>query len=85
LKVESVDFGETEVGTSKQIVITMKNNFNNIIRLSDISLSDPEVRILQFPDKLFPQEQKEMILIFEPNLFRRHPLELSNINFKVTM
>lgn len=85
MELSKIDFGETEVGGSNMISIGVKNEYSHTIKLSDAISSDPEVKIIDLPNIINPSETKEMVITFEPSIFRRTPLELSNISFKVVM
>ena len=84
-EIEKIDFDITEVGTSNVLTLGIKNEYSHRIRILYPQSSDPEVKIISIPEALNPQEQQEMTITFEPSIFRRTPLELSNIGFRVVM
>ena len=84
-EIDKIDFDVTDVGSINTIIIGIKNDYTRTVKIVDTKSSDPEVKILQMPSTINPSEIKEMIVSFEPSIFRKTPLELSDIGFKVLM
>ena len=85
LEIDKLDFGVTDVGTSNVITLGIKNEYNYRIKILYPQSSDPELKVISIPEALNPQEMQEMTVAFEPSPFRREPMQLSNIGFRVVM
>ena len=71
--LETVDFGEVEVGTSVTLKLWLQNDSNGILRKIKVESSEPTVKTT-CPDALKPKEGAEVTLTWTPELGRRKGL-----------
>lgn len=71
--LETVDFGEVEVGTSTTLKLWLQNDSYGVLHKIKVECSDPTVKTA-CPDALKPKEVGEVVLTWTPELDRRKGL-----------
>jgi hypothetical protein len=71
--LETVDFGEVEVGTSADLKLWLQNDSYALLRKIKVECDDPTVKI-SYPSVLKSNEVTEVSLVWTPELDRRKGL-----------
>ena len=80
MKVESINFGEVEVATEKQITVALTND--SVATLSELKFKvAPEITIVSAPVTIAPNSKAELILSWIPDVNLNQPL---NTNLEIS-
>jgi hypothetical protein len=85
VEVTVIDFGITPIGTRNTVTLQAKNDYADIVELSNEYSLDPDVTILSYPKNLNANETGNVIIEFFPKLLRDHSLKLSKLGFQVVI
>lgn len=84
-EVDLVNLGTTELGTTNRLELVIRNDFHDKVELSDPTVEDSGLKIVEFTEKLNVKEEGKLIIEFSPNINRTESLKDSKIKFRVVI
>lgn len=67
-EIDVIDFGEVFVGDSKVVEVYLLNDNGTLLRIYDVEVDSPEVKVLSFPSELAGKEKGGVRLEYKPNI-----------------